>query len=90
MAIFIDGASDIERSTRLEITCFETNGAAECNDELYVSKQGGDTDDVYIVLRREHRVVEKADDLSQVWDAEIYISREQAVLLANFILSICR
>lgn len=88
MAIFIKGKFDLVRTTELKIESFESNGAAEWEDILTV-KVGSysDDDDVVICLTRNHRVIEKSEERENVWDAEIDISKEQAISLAHYLLS---
>lgn len=88
MAICIKGSAELIRTTELKIESFESNGAAEWEDVLTV-KVGSysEDDDVVICLTRNHRVVEKSEDMENVWDAEIDISKEQAISLAHYLLS---
>lgn len=88
MAIFIKGTAELARTTELKIESFESNGAAEWEDTLTI-KTGyyAKDDDVVICLTRNHRVIGESSERENVWDAEIDISKEQAISLAHYLLS---
>ena len=90
MAIFTKGKSDLIRSNRLTIETFETNGAAEWQDTLEVSE--ADDGDIKILTTRNYRVVKKDSDnpLKEVWASEIEISRKQAQILVDYLISVLK
>jgi len=88
MANFIKGKADLIRTNELKIESFESDGVAEIADTLTVKVDFySDDDDVVMCLERRHRVVEKQDRSEVVLEAEIDISKEQAILLANYLIA---
>lgn len=90
MSIFIKGKYELSRHTELKIESYEDNGAAEWEDVLTVKTlcEDDDDDDITISLTRNHRAGKGAEvEMESVWEAEIDISKAQAILLARYILA---